>query len=356
MRLLADRRPEAQAFTAAVLFAASAPLAKLLLGQIKPVYLAGLLYLGSGIGLLLTKCILRAAGERSNNEARLARSDIPKVIGAMVTGGIAGPIALMLGLAHTSAATASLLLNFEVAATALIAGFVFKEAIGWKVWVAVICITIAGILLSIDANATWGISISALGVLAACIFWGIDNNITNTISAKDPVSIVIIKALGAGIFSVVFALVLRNPLPDLVIAVKAMVVGYFTYGLSIVFFILAMRGLGAARAGTLFGTAPFVGVILSFLIFRNLPDFWFITALPLMIVGASLLLSEEHSHEHTHFSLYHDHRHTHDDIHHNHIHSGNDPSQPHSHPHSHDELRHNHPHTPDQHHRHEHEH
>lgn len=354
MKSSAKRCPEIQALIAAALFGAGAPIAKLLLNQIEPIFLAGLLYLGSGVGLLLTKFVLHAIRENPDVEAPMAKSDIARVLGAMVTGGIAAPIVLMFGLRHTPAATTSLLLNFEVVATVLIAGIIFREAIGRRVWIAVAGITVAGSILSIDVNAAWGISIGVLGVLAACILWGVDNNITNTISAKDPLSIVTIKALGAGIFSITLAFALNTPLPTQVAAIKAMTVGYFTYGLSIVLFILSMRGLGAARAGTLFGVAPFIGAVLSFLIFSNLPDLRFLVALPIMIAGAALLLGEAHSHEHLHCGLDHEHRHTHDDEHHNHSHSQNGKCHSHSHPHFHNEIRHNHPHTPDLHHRHGH--
>lgn len=354
MKSLKDIRPEFLAFIAAILFGASNPIAKLLLEQIDPIFLAGFLYLGSGIGLLLTKYIFGALRNKEKTEAQLEISDLPRVIAAMLTGGVVAPIILMLGLRHTQAATASLLLNFETISTALIAGLIFKEAIGRKVWIAVICITIAGIILTVDVDSKLGISIGALGVLAACIFWGIDNNITNTISAKDPLSIVTIKALGAGTFSILLGFMLHKPLPNLFISVLAMIVGYFSYGVSIVLFILAMRGMGAARAGTLFGTAPFVGAFLSFLIFKSMPDLRFLGALPFMIAGTILLLGDSHSHEHMHFGLHHDHRHTHDDEHHNHDHETSQPDQPHTHLHSHINMRHQHLHAPDIHHRHEH--
>ncbi len=354
MRWFREQKPEVQAIAAAVLFGASAPLTKLLLGQIQPVFLAGLLYLGSGIGLLPTRYVLHLRSENSHTEARLGKSDVLRVIGAMVTGGVAAPIVLMLGLKHTPAATASLLLNFEAVSTAFIAGVVFKEAIGRQVWIAIICITVAGAILSVDPNAAWGISIGALGILAACVLWGVDNNITSTISAKDPLTIVTIKSLGAGTFSVILALVLRNDIPSPGIIITTMVVGYFTYGLSIVLFILAMRGLGAARASTLFGTGPFVGAILSFFVFKSIPDLRFILALPLMIAGAAILLGEKHSHKHVHSAITHEHRHTHDDAHHQHLHSESDPEQPHSHMHLHDDVLHDHRHSPDMHHRHDH--
>lgn len=205
--------PVLQAVAAAALFGASAPLAKLLLSQMEPVPLAALLYLGSGFGLLLFRTVRRFDGPAAATEARLGRADLPWLAGAVVAGGIAAPIVLMFSLRITPAATASILLNFEAVATAAIAAVVFKEAIGRNAWVAVACITAGSILLSISGSAEWGVSLGALGVLAACTLWGIDNNFTRNISAKDPVSIGMIKGLVAGAFSLSLAIVLGQGFP-----------------------------------------------------------------------------------------------------------------------------------------------
>lgn len=345
-------RPLLQALLAAVLFGASAPIAKLLLGEVEPVALAALLYLGSGLGVLVYRQFI---DPRSAAETGLQRSDLGWLAGAVVAGGIAAPILLLFSLRATPAATASLLLNFEGVATAVIAALVFREAIGRRALLAVGCVTLASILLSWNIGGEWGLSLGALGILGACLLWGIDNNLTRSISAKDPLAIVRVKGLGAGTFSLILALILGSPFPGLLTVLAALILGSLSYGLSIILFIRAMRGLGAARTSALFGTAPLAGVGLSFILFRDsLPGlFWL--ALLLMLAAAYLLLSEKHSHRHSHDALEHDHRHRHDDGHHNHEHPGMaDRSLEHAHPHRHEALTHEHPHVPDIHHRHGH--
>ncbi|MDP1545921.1 MAG: DMT family transporter [Anaerolineales bacterium] len=342
-----------QALIAALLFGASAPLAKLLLGEVEPIPLAAFLYLGSGIGLLGVKIFQRINQRGVAHEAQIEKSDMPWLIGAIFAGGVAAPITLLFSLKNTPAATASLLLNFEGAATTIIAFFVFKESISRRAWWAITLITIAVILLSVNLNAEWGFSPGALGILAACILLGMDNNFTRNISAKDPLVIVTIKGLGAGIFSLSMAGVLGNQFPVWGIALGALVLGSLSYGASIVFFIHAMRGLGAARTSALFATAPISGILLSFLIFREFPSWWLLGALPFMLVGAYLLVNEEHEHHHIHELTFHEHAHSHDDGHHDHDHKG-DLAKKHSHPHSHDEAVHSHHHMPDLHHRHTH--
>jgi drug/metabolite transporter (DMT)-like permease len=190
-----------QALLAAVLFGASAPVAKLLLGMIEPIPLAGFLYLGSGVGVLLFKGTQHLGSQSARAEAGISKADIPWLTGAILAGGVLAPIVLMFSLRTTSAATASLLLNFEGGATALIAALVFKEAIGGRIWWAIVCITVASILLSLDVSGKWGVSLGAVGVLATCVLWGMDNNFTRNVSAKDPLSIVTIKGIGAALNS-----------------------------------------------------------------------------------------------------------------------------------------------------------
>ena len=347
--------PMIQAIMAAALFGASAPLAKLLLGDIAPVPLAAFLYLGSGFGLAVFMGLRRLSDRSHLEEARISLGDAPWLAGALLSGGVAAPIILMLSLKHTPAATASLLLNFEGVATTLIAALVFKEAVGSRVWWAIALITTGSVLLSWDASSEWGISLGAVGVLGACALWGIDNNCTRNISAKDPLAIVTIKGLGAGTFSLILALVLRSPMPGLKIAFGAMALGLFSYGLSVVLFVFSMRGLGAARTSALFGTAPFVGTALSFPLFREAPGALFLLSLPMMMAGAVWLLGEEHGHVHLHGETEHEHRHHHDDGHHSHDHVEEIPlNRFHSHWHQHEPLEHDHPHTPDIHHRHTH--
>ena len=290
-------------------------------------------------------------------EARISKADFPWLCGAVVTGGVAAPIVLMFSLRYTPAATASLLFNFESVTTTLIAALIFKEAIGRRVWLAIVCITIASILLSLDISGQWGISVGAIGVLITCALWGMDNNFTRNISAKDPLAIVTIKGIGAGSFTLIMALILNKSLPNFLTIGGAMFLGCFSYGLSIVLFIHAMRCLGAARTSALFGTAPLIGVLLSFLLLRENPNMLFFVSLPVMVGGVVLLLGEEHEHMHIHPVIQHEHRHSHNDGHHTHDHVESEipPTVFHAHLHKHEAIQHSHSHTPDIHHRHEHQ-
>lgn len=353
--MLSHAGPVLQAVLAAVLFGTSAPFAKLLLGEIAPIPLAAFLYLGSGLGLALFQ-LIRTIVSRASWEARISKTDLPWLLGAIGAGGIAAPILLMVGIKHTPASTASLLLNLESVATTLLGGLLFHEAIGKRVWSGIMLVTFASILLSLNGSNAWDVSWGSLGVVGACLLWGLDNNLTRNISAKDPLSIVAVKGLAAGSFSLVLSLVLRQQLPPPAVTIAAMVLGVLSYGLSIVFFIFAMRGLGAARTSAYFGMAPFMGVILSFLILRDTLTSTLFAALPIMLLGAYYLLTEKHTHQHIHETFIHEHRHTHDDGHHTHSHAqtGTNPAIPHTHMHQHAYTEHYHPHTPDLHHRHEH--
>jgi drug/metabolite transporter (DMT)-like permease len=345
--------PKLLALLAAVLFGASAPLSKLLLGDIAPVLLAALLYLGCGFGLLLLRGLQQVTSDHAAKEAGLTRRDVPWLLGAILAGGVAAPVALMIGLKITPAATASLLLNFEAAATTVIAAVAFKEALGRRIWLAVALITAASIILTWDTSGAWGFSPGAAGVILACVLWGIDNNLTRNISAKDPLSIVMIKGMVAGTVSLVIALSIGTGFPSPEVVGAALALGFFSYGTSIVLFILAMRSLGAARTSAFFGSAPFVGVLISLLLFREWPGVTFALALPLMIAGAVLIVGERHVHLHRHERFEHEHRHVHDDAHHAHTHDGEE-GEEHTHCHTHEEVEHAHPHTPDIHHRHAH--
>jgi drug/metabolite transporter (DMT)-like permease len=331
------------ALAAAALFGASAPLAKMLLGDIPPVLTAGLLYLGSGTATFVVWRLRRTA------DAPLTRPDLPYLLGAVIAGGFAAPILLMIGLRATPAATAALLLNFEAVFTTLIAALVYREPVGRRIWLAMGLATLAGALLSWDPSGAWGLSWMALLVLGACFLWGVDNNFTRNIAARDPFAIVAIKGLGAGTFSFLLGLGLSERLPGPGSLMAALLTGAVCYGFSTALFVLALRGLGAARTGMLYSAAPFIGVLLSIFVFRQIPGATFYIAGGLMVVGVVLLISDEHVHNHTHLPLIHDHAHTHDE-HHGHG-GGGDGS--HSHPHEHQPLSHDHPHTPDLHHRHE---
>ena len=347
--------PILQALAAAILFGASAPFAKLLLGEIDPIPLAALLYLGSGLSSLSILFIQRTIQRQTIPEKDLTKSDLPWLAGAMLAGGVAAPILLMWGLNQTPASTASLLLNFESVATVLIAIFAFKEAVGRRILGAIALITLASILLS-WTGGSWGISAGAFGVIAACFLWGLDNNLTRNISAKNPLVIVGVKGLGAGLFSLVLALVLGKTLPGLGVILPAMLLGALSYGWSIQLFILAMRALGAARTSTLFGIAPFAGTLLAFGMLREVPQPLFWAAIPFMLAGAWFMLSETHDHHHLHIPMQHTHAHTHPDEHHEHQHAPDVPgsNKAHTHGHTHEPLAHDHNHTPDLDHWHEH--
>ncbi|MFC2077336.1 DMT family transporter [Candidatus Bipolaricaulota bacterium] len=340
---------------AAVLFGISAPLSKLLLDGVDPLPLAALLYLGAGASLGLLLAIGRAF-RLANTEARLERRDLPWLLGAILAGGVAGPILLLLGLQQTPAATASLLLNAEVVATGLVALAIFRESVGRQVWAAIAAVAVGGALLSVDPSTGWGISSGAILILAACLAWGFDNNFTARISLKDPKRIVAIKGLAAGGFSLLLTLGLGRPLPALRHALYALLLGAVSYGASIALFVQSLRRVGAARTGALFGMAPFVGVALSLLVFRALPQWTFFLALPLMVAAVVLLSREKHEHAHAHVNLAHTHRHRHDDAHHDHVHADRVvASVSHAHEHAHADHVHSHTHQPDPHHRHEHD-
>jgi drug/metabolite transporter (DMT)-like permease len=338
-----------QALLAALFFGASAPISKLLLGDVPPVLMAAFLYLGSGTGISLTRLIQRFSS--NEREAGIKSSDVKWLVGAIISGGIAAPIILMISLKNTPASTASLLLNFECAATTLIAMLIFKEAISRRAWIAIAVITLASILLSTNFGNSWGVSLGAFGVILACVLWGVDNNFTRNISAKDPLTIVAWKGLISGTFSLLLGLLLGQRLPTLTSILSILLLGFLSYGLSTMLFIYSMRGLGAARTSALYGTAPLAGVLLSIVIFGELPSLLFIIAAIIMVGGALLLINEEHAHSHVHTVLFHEHSHRHTD----HAHKHDEVDGVHSHEHEHLAEEHEHGHMPDIHHRHGHE-
>jgi len=338
-----------QALLAAIFFGASAPIAKLLLGDIAPIFLAAFLYIGSGTGISLVKLTQRIRSK--DVEAGIKRADIKWLAGAIISGGILAPIVLMISLQNTPASTASLLLNFEGVGTTLIALLLFKEAIGRRAWTAIIVITLASIFLSTNFKSGFGLSLGALGIILSCVLWGVDNNFTRNISGKDPLAIVAWKGLVAGTFSFFLAFFLGNPFPSAMTILGTLILGFVSYGLSTMLFIRSMRGLGAARTSALYGTAPLAGVLLSIVIFGELPSFLFVIAAILMIGGALLLINEQHEHSHVHTALFHEHSHRHDD----HPHGHDEVDRAHSHEHEHPAEEHAHDHMPDIHHRHGHE-
>jgi len=333
-----------QALLAALFFGASAPISKLLLRDVPPVLIAAFLYLGSGTGISFVKLYQRFISNQK--EAGLKRPDIIWLAGAIVSGGILAPIILMVSLKNTPASTASLLLNFEGVGTTLIALFFFHESISRRALAAILAITLASIFLSTNFGSNWGMSLGAFGVLLACVLWGVDNNFTRNISAKDPLTIVAWKGLVSGSFSLILGLLLGQKLPALVTILSILLLGFISYGLSTMLFIYSMRGLGAARTSALYGTAPLAGVLLSILIFKDPITLLFGIAAVLMVAGALLLANEEHAHFHIHMPVVHEHVHSHDDE----FHSHSDGKETHSHEHEHPQTEHEHGHMPDIHH------
>ena len=341
------------ALLAAVLFGASTPLAKLLLADIPPMLLAGLLYAGSGLGLGAWLLLRRLRGRGSDAEASLQRRDLPWLAGAVLFGGVLGPVLLMLGLVATPASSASLLLNLESVLTALLAWIVFRENVDVRIFLGMLAIVAGGVLLS-WTQAPVGLPWGALLIAGACACWAIDNNLTRVVSGGDPVQIAAIKGAVAGCVNIGAALALGYRLPSALPMASAAVIGLTGYGISLVAFVLALRHLGSARTGAYFSTAPFVGAALSLLLLRESPGLAFWIAGALMALGVWLHVSERHEHLHVHEAMEHEHLHRHD-AHHQHAHDFDwDGSEPHSHPHKHEPMTHSHPHYPDLHHRHRH--
>jgi len=341
------------ALGAAALFGVSTPLAKLLLGALPPVGLAGLLYLGSGLGLLIVRLLQYAAdGAPAAREAPLTLRDLPWLLGAVAAGGVVAPVLLLWGLRGAGASAASLLLNLEGVLTTLIAGLLFREAIGGRIWIATLLMMVGGALLSWQPGAG-GWSLQSLAIVGACLFWGLDNNLTRRLSASDPVTIAMINGLGAGTFNVLLAIGLGLALPSFGVLASALILGFVSYGVSLVLFIYALRHLGSARATAHFSTAPFIGAGGAVLVLGEPLTVLFVTALLIMAAATWLVLSEHHGHGHAHEVHAHSHRHVHD-AHHQHDHAGDHGPEPHVHWHEHAPITHAHPHLPDLHHRHRH--
>jgi drug/metabolite transporter (DMT)-like permease len=343
------------AMLAAALFGVSTPFSKLLLGHVNPMLLAGLLYLGSGIGLTAWIGLRRFLAKTTTHEARLRRRDLLWLALAILAGGMVAPLLLMFGLSVTPASSASLLLNLESVLTALLAWFVFKENLDRRIFTGIVAILSAGVLLSWQSRPELGVPWGALGIAGACLGWAVDNNLTRKISAADPMQIAAIKGLLAGTVNAVLALVAGATLPKAPEIASAGLLGFLSYGVSLTCFVLALRHIGTARTGAYFSTAPFIGAALSLIVLNEQPSLLFWVAAALMVGGVWLHLTERHVHLHHHQPMVHEHLHRHDE-HHQHAHQLTDPpGEPHSHVHQHDELTHSHPHYPDIHHRHRHD-
>ena len=343
------------ALASAFLFGAGTPLAKGLLGQVSPWLLAGLLYAGSGLGLLVYRLI------RKLSTPHLNRSESLWLFAAVVCGGGIAPVLLMFGLTRMAASHASLLINAEAVLTTLLAWALFKEHLGSRIALGMALIVVGALLLSwpqggvgatLEANELW----PALAVVLACAFWALDNNFTRKVAHADASWIACVKGLSAGVTNLLLAILMGAAWPSLAGMSAAMVVGFLAYGVSLALFVVALRHLGASRAGAYFSTAPFVGAAISVAFFAE-PVTWQLgLASALMGLGVWLHLTENHGHLHQHEALMHEHAHIHDE-HHHHDHPGVGTGQlkgAHSHPHQHEPLEHSHAHFPDAHHRHQH--
>jgi drug/metabolite transporter (DMT)-like permease len=342
------------ALASGVLFGASTPGAKLLLGALDPFVLAGLLYCGAGLGVAGLRWLAPSVAPRTAAQVPLSQAEVPWLAAAIFCGGVVGPLLLMWGLARTDASAASLLLALEGAATALIAWFIFHESFDRRILVGFACLVGGAVILSWSGTPTLTTVEGPLAIVGACIAWGLDNNLTRKVSLSDPLQIVQLKGLTAGPFNLALGFWVATSLSPNPAWLLAGVIGFFGYGISLVLYVVALRHLGAARTGAYFATAPFVGATISVLALGDHITVGLVLAGVLMGIGVLLHLSEHHEHEHAHARIGHAHPHVHDE-HHQHAHGPDDPaSEPHVHPHQHEPLVHSHPHTPDMQHVHRH--
>ncbi len=358
------------ALLAAVLFGASTPFAKILLGQISPQLLAGLLYLGSGVGLLLVYFFIhvgwakRSVPTKQSIGGHVAGAPLPTLqlhkgkdmawfAAAIFTGGILAPLLLMWGLSHAQASSASLLLNFESAITIFVAAILFREAVAKRIWLAALIMLIAGLLLNYTSQSSLHFSLQSFAIVGACLMWALDNNCTRNIAIRNPLITAGVKGLIAGLVNIGLSVYFTKLFIINWYLLEALLLGFLSYGVSLVLFILALRHLGAARTSAHFSTAPFIGAALSILLLHESFTFLFGAAFVLMLVATWLVLTEDHAHEHTHEYMAHAHKHMHDE-HHQHTHRGDEGPEPHAHFHEHEPITHFHPHLPDIHHRHKH--
>jgi drug/metabolite transporter (DMT)-like permease len=342
------------ALLSAALFGASTPFAKLLLRDVDPWMLAGILYLGSGLGLIGVRLAGRWVAGSRRQEPSLRGGGWLWLALAIASGGVIGPVLLMVGLSRTPAASAALLLNLEGVLTALLAWFVFRENVDRRVALGMAAIVAGGAVLVGGRAGGPGELLGSLAIAGACLAWAIDNNLTRKVSLTDPVQIAVLKGCAAGAVNVAIALGLGAALPRPAALIAAAVVGFGGYGVSLVLFVTALRHIGTARTGAYFSVAPFFGGLLGVILLREELTARLAAAGALMAVGVWLHLTERHEHGHEHEGLAHEHRHVHDE-HHQHAHDGTEaPGEPHSHWHVHTGLRHAHAHFPDIHHRHPH--
>ena len=279
------------AILAAALYAINAPLSKVLLDYMPSTLMAGFLYIGAGVGMLFIAIFRKIKGDR-RTEQRLTKKKLPYTI-AMILLDIAAPVCLLFGLKTTTAANASLLNNFEIVVTAIIALVVFKEKISFRLWLGILFVTLSCILLSFEDISSLKFSYGSLFILLACVCWGFENNCTRKISSKDPLQIVLLKGIFSGLGSIIIGLCIGERITVVWSVFAVAAVGFFAYGLSIFFYVYAQRSLGAARTSAYYAIAPFIGTLLSLAIFREIPPYTYFIALALMIVGAWLSAKDE---------------------------------------------------------------
>ena len=347
-----QRKAILMAIAAAALYGISSPVSKLLLTEIPPTLMAALLYLGAGFGMLIVNSF-RGFSHKKQVEAKVTAKELPYILGMIVLD-IAAPVLLMFGLTLTTSENASLLNNFEIVTTSLIALLVFKEAVGRRMWLAILLITTSSVVLSVNDYRSFSFSVGSVFVLMACICWGFENNCTRMLSVKDPRQIVVIKGLGSGVGALVISIVGKQFSHNVMYIILTILLGFVAYGLSIYLYIHAQRELGAARTSSYYAAAPFIGVLISWMIFHDTITMNFIIALAIMLLGTYFGITEMHKHLHLHEPITHDHKHNHDDGHHTHNHEDGFMGE-HSHVHMHDVVAHSHVHTPDIHHGHSHQ-
>lgn len=340
------------AIAAAILFGAATPAAKMLLAAGDPWQLAGLLYLGSGLGLSLWRLLQRGGPAR---EAPIARQDWPWLGGAILSGGVVAPVLLMFGLTATTAATASLMLTLEGVATALIAWMAFGEPVDRRIALGMIAICIGSVVLAWSGQPDLTGWIGPVLIVAACVGWAVDNNLTRKVALADPLQIAALKGLIAGGVNLMLARLNAAPtLPDIQTLATAALIGFLGYGLSLVLYVRALREIGAARTGAYFAAAPMVGAVIGIGLMGDPLNAQTATAAAFIALGLWLHLTERHAHRHDHPAMDHSHAHRHD-AHHRHEHGPDDPvGEPHTHQHHHAPIRHSHEHSPDAHHQHRH--
>ena len=338
------------AIIAAILYAVNVPFSKLLLGHVEPTMMAAFLYLGAGAGMFLYRIASRLTKKTTTTEP-LTKKELPYTI-AMVVLDIIAPIFLMFGIKASNAATVSLINNFEIVATSLIALLVFKEIISGRLWISISLVTVASVILTFEGTGTFDFNIGSLFVFGACLCWGIENNCTRMISNKSAIDIVVIKGTCSGLGSLIVALMIGEHIPSILWVLCVLLLGFVAYGLSIYFYVMAQKDLGAAKTSAYYAIAPFLGVAFGMLLLGERPAIQFYVAVAVMMISTYFMIKDsvelQHTHEHSHIHT-HEHRHgtivhSHEHIHthtHIHVHSGDTEN----HDHKHQTMSHEHTHA-----------